>query len=117
MSNHNEQVYMTLQASHFSCAVCDEEPYLRIRPAVQKSPSTIGALYSVREPEGGKILPGQPLALFAHPDTRPATTTGAYIMKKCLWVVLASFAFLVSFFLTNIVMTLLFPLESALLVF
>ncbi len=34
-------------------------------------------------------------------------------MKICLWILLASFAFLVSFFSTNIAMSLIFPLGAA----
>jgi hypothetical protein len=46
-----------------------------------------------------------------------STTSGADIMKKCLWVLLGSFAFLVSFCSTTFVMSLLYPLDAALLAF
>jgi hypothetical protein len=46
-----------------------------------------------------------------------STTSGADIMKTCLWVLLGSFAFLVSFFSTTLVMSVIYPLDAALLAF
>ena len=44
-------------------------------------------------------------------------TSGANIVKKCLWAILAAFTFLVFFFSTTAIMSILYPLDAALLSF